>query len=138
MYKVLVPLDSSRERERGQISALLGLPVDEDELEIVLTHVLTAEEEQAPKEMQRPERMNLVKEARQTLEEQGFSVTVRSSRSPPQEGILDLADKIDADHIVLGGRKRSPTGKALFGSVTQGVILNTDRPVTVTGGLPAN
>jgi nucleotide-binding universal stress UspA family protein len=34
---------------------------------------------------------------------------------------------------VMGGRKQSPTSKLLFGSVTQNVILQTDRPVTVTG-----
>nr|WP_276414161.1 universal stress protein [Halomicroarcula sp. XH51] len=33
--------------------------------------------------------------------------------------------------IVLAGRKRSPAGKALFGSVTQDVILGTDRSVLV-------
>jgi nucleotide-binding universal stress UspA family protein len=134
MYKVLVPLDSSRERERTQISALVDLPIDRDEVEVVLTHVLTGKEERAPKEMQRPERVALVKEARERLDDEGFSVTVRSAHSPPEEGIVDLAERAGIDHIVLGGRKRSPAGKALFGSVTQGVILNTDLPVTVTGG----
>lgn len=134
MYEILVPLDSSQERERTQISTLIELPVDKSEVAVVLTHVLTDEEETAPKEMQRPERASVVKEARNTLEDEGFSVTVRSAHAPPAEGISDLADKIDADHIILGGRKRSPAGKALFGSVTQSVILNTDRPVTVTGG----
>lgn len=134
MYKVLVPLDSSRERERTQISTLTDLPVDRDEMEVVLTHVLTGDEERAPKEMRHPERVALVKDAREQLSNEGFSVTVRSANSPPADGILKLAERADIDHIVLGGRKRSPAGKALFGSVTQSVILDTELPVTVTGG----
>jgi nucleotide-binding universal stress UspA family protein len=112
------------------------MPLDPEKVEVVLTHALTDEAKQAPKEIQRPERVDVIKEAQATLEEQGVTATVRSSDSPPAEGILDLAEKIDADHIILGGRKQSPTGKVLFGSVSQSVILGTDRPVTVTGGLP--
>lgn len=48
----------------------------------------------------------------------------------------DAADEIvrysedqDARYIVISGRKRSPVGKALFGSVTQTVLLDADRPV---------
>ena len=39
------------------------------------------------------------------------------------------AADVDADAICVSGRKRRPTGKAVFGSVTQDVILGTERPV---------
>jgi nucleotide-binding universal stress UspA family protein len=47
----------------------------------------------------------------------------------PASEVLRHARETDARYIVVGGRKRSPVGKAVFGSVTQEVILNTDRPV---------
>lgn len=43
--------------------------------------------------------------------------------------ILGEADRREARYVVVGGRKRSPTGKALFGSVTQSILLNADQPV---------
>jgi nucleotide-binding universal stress UspA family protein len=46
------------------------------------------------------------------------------------EGILALAEDIEADLIVIGGRRRSPSGKALFGSIAQNVLLNAPCPVT--------
>lgn len=47
----------------------------------------------------------------------------------PGEEILAAADAVDSRYLVIGGRKRTPAGKALFGSVTQRVILDSERPV---------
>lgn len=47
----------------------------------------------------------------------------------PVQEILAAADKHDARYIVVGGRKRTPAGKALFGSATQSILLNADQPV---------
>lgn len=45
--------------------------------------------------------------------------------------ILETAKKYDVDHVALVGRRRSPTGKAIFGDAAQGVILNFDGTVTI-------
>jgi nucleotide-binding universal stress UspA family protein len=47
----------------------------------------------------------------------------------PGDEILSYASTLDPRYLVIGGRKRSPVGKALFGSVTQSVILAADKPV---------
>lgn len=44
----------------------------------------------------------------------------------PADMVVDHADESDARFIVLGPRKRSPTGKALFGSVAQTIILQAN------------
>jgi len=47
----------------------------------------------------------------------------------PDEEVVSYADEHDARYIVLGGRDRSPVGKALFGSVAQSVLRESERPV---------
>jgi nucleotide-binding universal stress UspA family protein len=47
----------------------------------------------------------------------------------PADRITTYAEENDARYIVVSGRKRSPTGKALFGSVTQSILLNARCPV---------
>lgn len=47
----------------------------------------------------------------------------------PAREIVAYADEQDARYVVIGGRKRSPVGKVLFGSVTQAVLLDADQPV---------
>ena len=45
--------------------------------------------------------------------------------------VLAAADNDDVDHLFMLGRKRTPTGKAMFGDATQAVLLNSERPVTL-------
>lgn len=45
---------------------------------------------------------------------------------------LEAADEHDCDHIFLVGRRRSPTGKAVFGDASQRIILQSDGYVTIT------
>ena len=47
----------------------------------------------------------------------------------PVTEIEQYVESTDARYLVLGGRKRSPIGKALFGSVTQSLLLNIEQPV---------
>lgn len=43
--------------------------------------------------------------------------------------VIRYAEEQDARYVVIGGRHRTPVGKAVFGSVTQDVLLGADRPV---------
>jgi nucleotide-binding universal stress UspA family protein len=46
--------------------------------------------------------------------------------------ILDVAEDRDCDHLFLVGKRRSPTGKALFGDLTQEIILNFDGTISLS------
>lgn len=66
--------------------------------------------------------------ARGTLDDLG-GIETRGLVGKPVEQILEEADRQDARYIVVGGRKRTAVGKALFGSVTQSLLLEARRPV---------
>lgn len=48
---------------------------------------------------------------------------------PPHEQVLQVAREVEADLIVLGLRRRSATGKLLFGSNAQRILLEAPCPV---------
>ncbi|MFD1585746.1 universal stress protein [Halorientalis brevis] len=126
MYEVLLPVDESDERATAQATAITDLPGDADEIHVTIFHSFTDNPSGAS-----VSQLQSARRARDVLEEAGIEYTMDESSGQPATEILDVAEELDADLVCLGGRKRSPAGKVLFGSVTQSVLLDTDRSVLI-------
>ena len=136
MYRALLPIDTDEERALRQARFVASLPDAANSVEAILLFVFHGESQALPEELKRfdsPERVASVRRAIEHLDEHEIAYTIREGSGNTAEDILDEADDEDVDLIVLGGRKRSPAGKAIFGSVSQSVLLSTDRPVVITG-----
>jgi nucleotide-binding universal stress UspA family protein len=129
MYDVLLAIDDDTSRAEAEATAVADMPVRTDDTKITIIHDFEDNPEGASVSQVRS-----VRRAESILEEAGLEVVLAESSGEPAQRILSTADDIDADLIVLAGRKRTPAGKVLFGSVTQAVILGTDRPVMVCSG----
>jgi len=140
MYEVLVPVDSDLERARAAMEAAASLPKAdqavqvtvlnvEKELDVVDAEGGTARSGEWYDPTDFPQS---VEQAREFFEDAGISVETRREHADPAESILEVAEELGVDLIVMSGRTRTPAGKVLFGSVTQSVLLNADVPVTVT------
>jgi nucleotide-binding universal stress UspA family protein len=128
MYQVIIGVDEDEAHAQLCAEEVVGMPGDSEEKTVTLIHSFTDNPSGASAAQLAP-----VRAAGDVLDEAGIDYEVTESSGDPAESIIDAADEVDADLIVIGGRKRSPAGKALFGSVTQTVILNAGRPVMVTG-----
>ncbi|MFC4248392.1 universal stress protein [Natribaculum luteum] len=124
MYTVVVGIDTDADRARALAEELLAFPGDD--VTAVLVHSFDENPEGAS-----IAQVGAVRRAQEILEEAGIEVTLEEGSGDPASVILEVADEHDADLIAVAGRKRSPAGKAVFGSVTQDVILGTDRSVLV-------
>jgi nucleotide-binding universal stress UspA family protein len=123
------------ERLADEIIALAE-PAD---AEVVLTHVFDSEafDETSAKLGFEPNSENstphAVAERHRTtraLSEAGVRHSVRGAVGDLADEVVETAERLDADRVVVGGRRRSPTGKAVFGSVAQEVMLSAPCPVT--------
>ncbi|WP_123538626.1 universal stress protein [Halosimplex salinum] len=131
MVRFLMALDDRLPAAQAQTDAIEDV-VDAaggaDDVEVYILHVFGDNPAGASVHQIEP-----VRRTQDRLEELGVTVELLETSGDPGGEILRHADEYDADQIVVGGRKRTPAGKALFGSVTQTVILGTDRPVLVCG-----
>ncbi|AZH25135.1 universal stress protein [Haloplanus aerogenes] len=128
MYNVVIGVDDNEERAMACARAVADLPGDAAEKRVTVLHSFTDNPSGAS-----ASQIASVRDVVDFFEDRGVDVEVTESSGDPADQILDAAEEMGADLIVVSGRKRSPTGKALFGSVTQTVILNAKRPVMVAG-----
>lgn len=142
---VLVAIAGLEERSGERYAKVLTTLADSGSVSPVLAHVYSEDDTDQLERMfdidpleanqlsAAAEHNTAVRTLSSTLDDQGIEHTIRGAIGNPGTEILRMADKVDADFILIGGQKRTPTGKALFGSTSQNVLLNSDRPVIYVG-----
>lgn len=109
LYVVLVmEADEFVDLERTSIERT-GRPVEREEIEAVAEKVAS--------------------EIASEAIEDDFEYGVAAFVGDPVEELSTFAEEHDVEYLVIGGRKRSPIGKLVFGSTAQSILLNYDRPI---------
>lgn len=134
------PGDADRSEELAKSVVEVAKPADAT---VILAHVFTSSEyddvltrlefdratdEVDPDDVAR--RHQTIIDLRNVLDEHDVDYVVKGAIGEHGPTIVDLATSDEVDRVVVGGRRRSPTGKAVFGSTAQEVLLSAPCPVT--------
>ena len=132
-YRVLVPVSDNEASAHAQATFVASLPNAPATVTATLTHVLHGEALNTSREFRSAQRIGTVVHARDYLRGHDISVQIMDVDEPfpPTNGIVALANKVDADLIVLGGGMHSLIDDMLTGNVSRSVGRRTNRPITV-------
>ncbi|WP_353856598.1 universal stress protein [Bacillus sp. Bos-x628] len=73
----------------------------------------------------------VVTEAKMILNEEQFEAAIEIVEGEPADAIIEYAETISADLIVMGARDQSRLKKMLFGSVSEKLSSKSDIPVLI-------
>lgn len=132
IQRLLVPVDANEDRALNQAKYVAGLPGVAGDAEVTVLYVFPHQDYKGAPEHDFTEVDSAI-EAADYLEDEGFAVERVAVGGEVAETILEHADELDVDSIVIGGRKRSGIQKVLLGSTAQDVFRSSERPVTITG-----
>jgi nucleotide-binding universal stress UspA family protein len=136
----LGPEDAERVTRLAEEAIDIAGPADAT---VVINHVFTREEfesrvdtlgfDRAASEVSADDvalRYSPVRDLAARLDDAGVDYEIRGAVGDYSEQVVSVAEALEADLVLVGGRKRSPTGKAVFGSVAQEILLSAPCPVT--------
>ncbi|AFO57648.1 MULTISPECIES: universal stress protein [Natrinema] len=134
------PMDAVRAPELAETTLEVAAPL---EATVVIGHAFTAEEyEDVHDDLGFDARVDdvdpnavaaqraPVPELADRFEEAGVEYEIKGALGDVSTEVVDMAIDIDADRMIVGGRRRSPAEKAVLGSVSQEIILQAPCPVT--------
>ena len=140
---VLLAVGPGDEARSGQLATAVLEVAQPADATVVLAHVFTSSEYDEIRERLEFDRAvdeidpdavaarhSTVHELQAAFDDAGVDYEIRGAVGDHGQSIVDLATSTDADRVVVGGRRRSPTGKAVFGSTAQEVLLSAPCPVT--------
>ncbi len=134
------PMDTVRAEELAETVLEIAEPL---EASVVIGHAFTEDEyEEFREDLGFEERVENVDpddvaarrppvgDLEEIFADAGVEYEVRGALGEVSSKVVDMAIDVDADRLVLGGRRRSPAEKAVLGSVSQDIILQAPCPVT--------
>jgi nucleotide-binding universal stress UspA family protein len=130
--RVLVPVDRDAERAGHQAEYVARLPGVPGSVEATVLYVF-AHQDYTGAPPHSFDEVDAAVDVADRLEREGVAVERLAVGGEVTRKILAEADGMDADQVVMAGRKRSGIQKVLLGSTVQDVLLSSERPVTLTG-----
>lgn len=136
---ILICYDGS-EGAKHAIEAAAGLLDGHPAVVLAVGPPLTAEESYAAlgtlvpsfQELNESDALDRAKEGAELAQSAGFAAEARAEvAAPTWEGVIDVADEIDAAAIVIGSRGLTGVKEALSGSVSHAVAEHAGRPVLI-------
>ncbi|MGQ3411171.1 universal stress protein [Natrinema sp. LN54] len=134
------PMDTVRAPELAETVLEIADPL---EATVVIGHAFTADEyEDVREDLGFDDRVEdvdpdavaarraPVPELAERFEEAGVEYEIKGALGEISTKVVDMAIDVDADRMVVGGRRRSPAEKAVLGSVSQEIILQAPCPIT--------
>lgn len=127
-----MPVDMTEDRVMRQAEYVTGRPMPMAEVAVRVLYVFPREDA-SHSDTQGFETNGAAVAAADELEEAGATVERVVETGTVSRQIIEHAEDMDADEILMGGRKRSGVSKVLLGSTASDVIHSTERPVIITG-----
>lgn len=141
---VLLAVGGDDEDRVGEFATVLETLCGSGDLDINLLHVYSEEDIEKIESMYdidsresrhlgaAAEHNTAVRKLEAELSDRGYDPVVYGGVGEAGEEIVSLAGEIGVDFVIVGGKSRSPVGKAVFGSTSQEVLINAPCPVIYT------